>query len=153
MAVGYDQFLDWLEADGYDPDLQEAPEAGLDWSIRTAVGDITVNVLAPSDSPYVVVQVAIQLAPEHQRQYNKLPGDAKEAFQNRIKSRLVVELPDYNMNPSEEEFRVILSRALYPEDLTRQMFMDAVRKVHHLGTAVTLIAQNFLQEREGAATW
>lgn len=151
--VGHEQFLTWLKEDGYDPDFHEAPEDGLDWGIRTEIGELNVSVTAPSEAPYIIVQVAIQLSPEHQRRYNKLPDDAKEAFQNRIKSRLVVELPDYDMIPSDENFRVTLTRALYPEDVTRQMFMDAVRKVHHLGIAVSLIAQNFLKEREGAGTW
>lgn len=143
----------WLQEDGYEvSDKVPAPD-NMDWALQSEVGNVTVSIFSPTAAPHIVIQVGMQLSPDHQKAYDDLPKDAKEAFKNTIRMRMVMELPDFDMRESEGKFRVTINRILYPDDLTRQGFMDSVRKVHHLGTAISFIAQDFLRDREGVGKW
>lgn len=145
------QVLGWLKEEGYESRV--APAApGLFWHLSFRMQDTTLAVRAPAEKPYFMVQARISLAPDQQAAYEALSPDARTAFHHALLDEHEDGIADVGLElqPASFGLDITITRVLYPEDLTRQFFMDCCRSTQHVAAALSRLARTRLARPSAA---
>lgn len=149
-SVAWDKRIrEWLEAEGFDVQEHPLPEGAL-WEYHVQVRGVVVRTVAIKERPALLVDCMVELGAEHQEALDALSPDEQEAFINNVALRLLGQDCDLQIraDQSGRVLQVYAAQHLYPENLTRQAYMDALRRTHRCGKLALVLAKYHLDPWE-----
>ncbi|WP_456369612.1 DUF2299 domain-containing protein [Geoglobus sp.] len=127
-----DTVRNWLVDEGFFKQEVSDENADFHFIIEVPPGSgQVIDVIAPKDRDLLLVASGIRLSDEHYAKVMGLSEKEREKLMWEIRFDLLFLTTEFQivpdaMNPQLFQF----TRKLYPEDITRQLLMDAISEVH-----------------------
>ena len=114
--------------------LELPKKENVDWAIELNYPfkhpqPISIVVLNPVNKDFIVLQIAMQMSPQHQQALAKKGNISFAIFYNRLKVELLKKDVSYNINQKAHKW--ILTDQIYYDGLTKHEFFKTIRKLHN----------------------
>jgi hypothetical protein len=129
LEDAFDTLTEWLEAEDHDIQYPDQLGASVRWGFLTDVNGIKLQVRSLAEEPFILLESRVRVDPEHEKVLADMDEDAQQHFYDSLQQMAFLGPEEWEIQllPEEGESYVQMYRVLYPEDLDRQGFMDAVR--------------------------
>ncbi|MCE4627978.1 MAG: DUF2299 family protein [Desulfurococcales archaeon] len=134
MTSVKDKIVSWASQEDYEVHLESPPQnLPLEWIVRlTSKVPISANVVVqkPKDKDFLVISMGVMLSKDHYEGLSKMKEGERAELVYSIVRDLSCLCPDCTIivQPSITDFqRLLATKTLYIEDLTREGFMSTVK--------------------------
>lgn len=146
LEQAFDTLTEWLEAEDHELQYPDQLGASVRWGFLADVHGIKLQVRSLESEPFVLLESRVRVDPEHEKVLAEMDEEAQRRFHESFQQLAFLGPEEWEIQllPDDGESYVQMFRVLYPEDLTRQRFMDAVRTLRSRTQHVLWLVQRGL---------
>lgn len=125
-------YRDWLKEEGVGVDAIDAPD-GYDFVDRISIGGVNMLLAQAQQHPAWRLETRIEVQfGDHQ-----IDDTGRAKLKLHLRSVFQMRNVDYEIDDTDDGISATITRYLYPENITRQSFMDELRALQHGGLLIS----------------